>query len=218
MKILGLSTSFRVNGNTDTLIHKALESARQAGAETEFISVVGKNIRPCEGCMACQKIHRCKIQDDMQEIYPKLAEADGIILGTPVFLWTVSGMAKVIMDRTFCMRFPKLQLQNKVGGMVIAASRTGIMNAASVMDMYFRNNHMITADIVTGLGNEKGSVLQDEFAMQEAWELGRQMVALAEQGFRYPDEYDCDLNTYVRRTYGKKSSPFEQMNSERQGE
>lgn len=211
MKVLGISTSFRIHGNTEILIQRALESARLAGAETEFLSVAGKNIRPCEGCMSCQKTHRCWIQDDMQQVYPKLESADGIIIGTPVFLWTVSGMAKVILDRTYCMRFPQLRLQNKVGGMVIAASRTGIMNAASVLDLYFRNNHMTTADIVTGLGSEKGSVERDEFAMQEAWELGEQMVALIRQGFRYPEKYCCDLNTYVRRTYGKRSSPFEEM-------
>ena len=209
MKILGISTSFRANGNTEILMKTALESAEKEGADTEFLSVIGKEIRPCEGCMSCQKTFRCKIDDAMQEIYPKMLSADGVILGSPVFFWTLSGIAKVLIDRTYCLRFPKLALQNKVGGMILVASRTGIMNAASVLDLYFRNNHMITADIVTGLGSEKGSVLKDEFAMQEAAELGRQMVALARQGFRYPDTYDCDLNTYVRKTYGKKSSPFE---------
>lgn len=211
MKILAISCSYRKDGNTEILLRKALESVVELGAETELYSVSGKDIRPCEGCMACQVTHKCKIADDMQELYKKMEEADGIIIGTPVFLWSVSGVCKVILDRTFCMRFPELSLANKVGGMVVVGSRTGLMNAASVLDMYYRNNHMLTADIVTALGTQKGSVLMDEFAMQEACELGRQMVGLANAGFKYPEEYDCDLNTYVRRTYGKKSSPFEQM-------
>jgi len=211
MKILGISCSLRKGGNTETLMIETLNSAREDGAQVELISLIGKDIKPCQGCMACQKTFKCKINDDMQEIYPKLIEADGIILGTPVFFWTLSGMAKVFIDRTFALRFPKLLLASKVGGMIISASRTGIMNAANVLDLYFRNNHMITADIVTGLGNEKGSVKKDEFAMKEAYVLGKQMVALVNQDFEYPETFDCDLNTYVRRTYGKKSSPFEQM-------
>ena len=70
MKVLGISCSLREGGNSEILIREALASAGRAGAETEFLSLVGKTIRPCEGCYACLPKGRCKVEDDMQDIFP----------------------------------------------------------------------------------------------------------------------------------------------------
>jgi multimeric flavodoxin WrbA len=208
-KILGVCCSLREEGNTEILVRETLASARECGAEVEFLSLIGKNIQPCGGCLGCVKTGQCKIDDDMKAIYPKLLEADGIIVGTPVFLWSVAGLTKVFMDRTFALRHPSLKLSNKVGAAVVVASRTGIMNAAELLTLYFKNNHMLPADIVTAFGRDKGAVRHDEFAMKEAYELGRQMVDLAALNFRFPPEYDCDFQTFVARKYGITSPPFE---------
>lgn len=209
MKVLGISTSLRKGGNTEILVKEALSGAKKAGAKTEFLSLIGKTIKPCEGCFACTKKGICKVKDDMQDIFPKLLEADGIILGTPVYLWSISGLAKVFLDRTFSLRHPSLKLANKIGGTVVVTSRTGLINAAGILNLYFTNNHMISADIVTGLARGKGAIKKDQFAMKEASEMGKQVVALIRAKYKFPEEYDSAFHTYIQREYGIKSPPFE---------
>ena len=85
MKILAVSCSPRKNGNTMAMLEKALEAARGDGAEVELYSVADKDIRPCDGCWYCRDKNQCHIKDDMQELYDKLVEADGIIFGTPIY-------------------------------------------------------------------------------------------------------------------------------------
>jgi multimeric flavodoxin WrbA len=208
MKILGISTSLRKGGNTEILVKEALSGAKNAGIETEFLTLIGKTIQPCHGCFACTKKGRCKLKDDMQGIFPKLLEADGIILGTPVYLWSLSGLAKVFIDRTFSLRHPTLSLANKVGGIIVVGSRTGLINAVNILNLYFGNNHMFSTDMVTGLAREKGAIRKDVFAMKEAEEMGRQMAALIRTKPAFPPEYDCGFHTYIQREYGLKSPPF----------
>ena len=72
MKILAISMSPRAKGSTVTLLEKALEGAREAGAETELYSVSGKKIEGCDGCWGCAKTGQCHIKDDMQGLYDKM--------------------------------------------------------------------------------------------------------------------------------------------------
>ena len=88
MKILGIVCSPRSGGNTEILVRKALESAEKEGAEVEAWSVAGKDLKPCDHCLSCIKTGQCHIKDDMQALYPKMIEADGIVLGSPVYFWS----------------------------------------------------------------------------------------------------------------------------------
>ena len=87
MKVLGVSFSFRKSGNSETLLREALKGAGECAAETELVSLSGKNIGPCRGCMSCKEAGICALKDDMQEIYPRLEEADGLILAGPVYYY-----------------------------------------------------------------------------------------------------------------------------------
>ena len=135
MKILGICCSPRKAGNTELLIEKALEGARAAGAETELYRMAGRDIRPCDGCSSCRKTGVCHIQDDMQEVYEKMAAADGIIFGTPVYFYSMDAQAKTLIDRTFSMNRPESSLENKVGGVITVAGSLGLIDA--IKDLYF---------------------------------------------------------------------------------
>jgi len=209
MKVLGITCSLRKGGNTEILIRETLSSAKEAGAEVELLTLIGKEIKPCDGCGTCRKEGECHIKDDMQPIYEKLLEAEGIILGTPVYFWNMTGQAKVLLDRTYCLRHPRFKLQNKVGGIVVVAGRRGLANTAMSIQTYFVAHHMIVADSVAGLGNVKGSVKKDEYAMKGAWETGKQLVALIRKGFEFADGYDRPNYEYIKEKYGVSSSPFE---------
>jgi len=179
LKILGIVCSPRSGGNTEILVRKALESAEKEGAETETWSVAGKDVKPCDHCLTCIKTGQCHIKDDMQALYPKMIEADGIILGSPVYFWSVTAQAKIVIDRTYALRRPTNRLEGKVGGAIAVAGRRGQVEALTVINNFFLGQGMIPAGLgVDGRGSEKGDIKQDERALTGATELGRRMVEL----------------------------------------
>jgi multimeric flavodoxin WrbA len=136
-------------------------------------------IAPCDGCMTCHGSGECRIIDDMQKVYQKILDADGIILGSPVYFWSVSGQTKILMDRTYALRYPYHKLKNKVGGAIVATGRRGSVNALSVINNFFLGHDMLVTGIgISGHGTELGEIKQDERAMQGAKSLGTQMVQL----------------------------------------
>lgn len=196
-KVLGISCSPRRGGNTEILIHEALKGAKEEGADIEFLSLIGKNIKPCDECRTCETKGVCYIKDDMQEIYGKLLNADGIILGSPIFFWSLCGQAKVFLDRTYALSFPRLQLANKVGAGIAVAGRGGLMNGLMTLQQYFLNNHMLPAEVVPGLAREKGEIRKDERAMGTAYEMGREVVQLIKTGFKFPAEFDVPIYRHL---------------------
>jgi multimeric flavodoxin WrbA len=124
MKILGISGSPRKNGNTEFAVRHALEILRGEGAETEFLSLAGKDIHPCTGCWACEKARECVFKDDMAEILDAMRRCDGLILGSPVYFGMISGTLKNMMDRSVPLRpqyEEEKELSGKVGGGIACA-------------------------------------------------------------------------------------------------
>jgi len=186
MRILGIVGSARKEGNTEILVKEALEAARQAGAETELVLVADKDIAPCDGCGACVENGICKIKDDMQEIYQKLEQADGVIFGTPVYFANVSAQTKAIMDRTYAfLRVRKLR--GKVAAAIVAARRVGAGQTLTLLYTYFMSQRMIVAGGGIGYGRKKGDVrqgvggTQDVSALDEAKAVGRNVVWMVER-------------------------------------
>lgn len=99
MKVLGIMGSPRKQSNTEILLDKALEGAREAGAEVEKVLVSKLKMSPCLEIYACRKDGNCVIKDDMQSLYDKLLEADHIIFASPIFFYGVTSQAKAIIDR-----------------------------------------------------------------------------------------------------------------------
>jgi len=99
MKVLGIMGSPRRQSNTEILLDKALEGAREAGAEVEKVLASKLKISPCLEIYACRKDGDCAIKDDMQLLYKKLLEADHIIFASPIFFYGVTSQAKALVDR-----------------------------------------------------------------------------------------------------------------------
>ena len=97
--ILALYGSPRRRGNTSLLLRKAVQGAREAGADVEEIVLRDKKMSPCLELYGCKKTGRCVIRDDFQEIYDKILAARGIMLASPIFFYTVSAHTKILMDR-----------------------------------------------------------------------------------------------------------------------
>ena len=102
-KVIVISTSLRHGSNSDMLADKFIEGAKATGNEVEKISLVGKDIQFCKGCMACQKLGRCVIKDDVNDIMAKVLEADVVAWATPIYYYEMSGQMKTIIDRMNAM-------------------------------------------------------------------------------------------------------------------
>ena len=127
-RVIVISTSLRRGSNSDMLADKFVDGAKAAGNEVEKISLVGKNIQFCKGCMGCQKaaiereqseacfdsaereqsrpkvkLGRCVINDDVNDIMAKVLQADVICWATPIYYYEMSGQMKTLIDRMNAM-------------------------------------------------------------------------------------------------------------------
>ena len=106
MKISAFLGSPRKAGNTAQVTGWVLAEAAKAGHETELVQLADKTIGGCSECFACHEVPDrpgCSIKDDMQALYPKMLEADCILIASPVFCWTFSAQMKSVLDRTYCL-------------------------------------------------------------------------------------------------------------------
>jgi len=176
--IIGISCSPRANSNTDMLVEAVLEAAAPKTARTEFVKVAAMNISPCDACWSCRESGACHIADDMQSLYPKLEQADGIVIGTPVHMGhNVSGHAQIFLDRTFPFWHQK-KLKNKVGGSIAVGNRRGGICSTRVINDVLLDQEMIIAGYVTGYALAAGDIQKDPRAFREASELGKRMLEL----------------------------------------
>ena len=98
-KIVAIYGSPRRSGNTATLLKQAVKGARDAGAEVREFVLRDLKMSPCLEIYKCKESGRCAIQDDFQIIHDEMLAADGMILASPIFFYTVSAHTKILMDR-----------------------------------------------------------------------------------------------------------------------
>uniref|UniRef100_A0A831ZVU9 Flavodoxin family protein n=1 Tax=Desulfacinum infernum TaxID=35837 RepID=A0A831ZVU9_9BACT len=113
MRIVGIYGSPRPNGNTDKMLDAFLEGARKAGAWVDALYVRKLSLQGCIGCGGCDETGQCVVQDDMQQVYPLLEEADGIVLASPVYFYNVTGQVKLLIDRCQALFMKKMLNERK---------------------------------------------------------------------------------------------------------
>lgn len=178
MKLIGICGSPR-KGNTEWMLRELLEAAAKAGAETELILLREKDIKGCDGCLSCEaggKKRRgiCKIQDDMQQIYPKLMEADGLAFGTPAYFEMLSGLLKNFIDRT-CPIWPKLESKPIIG---IAVAEEGVGKAIENLKTYSFVCGMRWVGHVTALAKAPEQVSNNREVKRRLERLARKLVSM----------------------------------------
>ncbi len=176
MKVLGVCGSPR-KGNTEWMLTKVMDAAREAGAETELVLLRQKDIRLCRGCLTCEVDHDrkpgvCVIKDDMAVLLPKLLEANGIVFGTPVYFYLLSGLLKNFLDRTVPI-WPLLKGKRAAG---VAVAEDGIGKALENLRTYTDLCRMPWVGEVSALATKPGEVASNEAVAVSLAELGRRMV------------------------------------------
>ncbi|MBW2369570.1 MAG: flavodoxin family protein [Deltaproteobacteria bacterium] len=162
VKILGIAGSPRKNGNTTTLVQKALEGAASVpNVETELYQLAGKKVHYCIACFKCLEKGKCIIEDDLQEIADKYMAADGIIWGAPVYFVSLPASMKAVIDRLGNSLATRYVLQGgdiprlcKVGGAVTGgAHRNGgqdlVLSYLNDCNLIL-NGFSVSGDTITG--------------------------------------------------------------------
>lgn len=98
-KVLVISTSLRRNSNSHALAEEFAKGAKEAGHQVELISLIGRQIEYCVGCLSCQRTGQCVIEDDANLIAEKMLKADVVCYATPIYYYEMSGQMKTLLDR-----------------------------------------------------------------------------------------------------------------------
>ena len=186
MKVLGIMGSPRIKGNTDLLLEEALKGAQSQGADVEKIVVDKLKIAPCKEYLGCFRDGNCVIRDDMDAIYPKLLEADVVIIASPVFFYGVTSQAKALIDRCQALWARKHILKQSLpnGGrkgalIAVGATRGKRLFEGVVLTVkyFFEAIGVEYADelLVRGV-DARGEIKQHATALADAFELGKRMA------------------------------------------
>ena len=188
VKVLGISASPRVKGNSDLLLRQALAGAESAGAHVEYIRLSDYKIAPCIECNACYTTGRCEVQDDYQQLLAKILDAGRLILATPIFFMTVCAQAKTFIDRSQCLWAHRYVLKKELitpesdrRAIVIAVggskSTKMFENIRSTMKPYFDSLQMqYVANLFVNKVNTLGEIEKHPSAMKEAFRLGKELT------------------------------------------
>jgi len=187
MKVLGIVGSPRRHGNTEILLDKALEGAREAGAEVEKVLVSNLKISPCLEIYACFKDGNCIIKDDMQMLYRKLLEADHVIFASPIFFYGVTSQAKAVIDRcqalwarSHVLGMGKDDKRARRGVFISVGATRGekLFDGAVLTVKYFFDAIGVKYSgdlLIRGIDN-KGQIKEHPTALEDAFRLGQDLV------------------------------------------
>jgi multimeric flavodoxin WrbA len=182
MRVLGICGSPHLDGNTAYALRHALHLLQQAGLETEFISLAGLNIHPCDGCHR-HRDGKCVHDDDMTPLYEAMLRCDGLILASPVYMGMVTGQMKVMMDRTVLFRSGgQLRLSGKVGaGIACGGFRNGGQELTlQNMQTFFLQQDMLAISDGPGYSHSGaamvGKAADDTLGLKTVENLARRMA------------------------------------------
>jgi multimeric flavodoxin WrbA len=188
LKVVAFNGSARKGGNTAILLRYILQELEKQGIQTELVELSGATIHGCLACRKCstRKDRRCSQADDMGNVcIDKMADADGIILGSPTYVADVTPTIKALMDRACLVsKANGGMFRHKVGAAVVAVRRAGAIHAFDALNHFFLINEMIVPGSSywnIGIGWEAGDVEKDAEGIQTMRVLGQNMAWLLQK-------------------------------------
>lgn len=181
MKVLVINGSPHPNGCTARALTEVEKTLAEQGIETERINVGNKDVRGCIACGYCQSHGKCVFNDIVNETAPKFAEADGLVVGTPVYYAGSNGQLHAFLDRLFFSTGGTIDCTMKVGATVVSSRRAGSTSAFADLNMFFAIKSMPIVSStywneVHGFTSE--DVEKDLEGLQTMRNLGRNMAFL----------------------------------------
>jgi multimeric flavodoxin WrbA len=185
MKVIAFNGSGRKDGNTAILLNVVLGELSNEGIETEMIQLAGKSPQGCIACYKCSenKDQKCAVTTDrLNEYLAKMIEADGILLGSPVYFADATAGIKALIERCGMVAGANGGLfKRKVGAAVVVARRAGAIGAFDTLNHLFQHGQMIIVGSSywnVGIGRDPGQVREDAEAIRTMQTLGKNMAWL----------------------------------------
>ena len=190
MKVVAFNGSPRPSGNTEVLLESALKPAADAGHEVTLFRLNTMRLKPCQDCGGCDTSGKCIINDDMSEIYDAIRQADRIILASPIFFFSLSAQAKIMIDRCQAFWCEKYLLKRPiepgihgrkgllllVGGM---KKDVGVQCAEACAKAFFRTVSVPEHKTLSFLGvDAKGAILEHPTALHDAADAGKKLITI----------------------------------------
>ena len=175
-KVLVISTSLRAKSNSDNLTECLMKGAQAAGHEVEQISLKGKELKFCIGCLACQKTQACVLKDDAVWIAEKVKNADTLVFVTPIYYYEMSGQMKTLLDRLNPL-YPSDYRFRKVYMLMTAAEDEDYVPEKAVnglqgwVDCFEKAT--LAGTLFCGGINDPGEALGKKEAQDKAYEFGK---------------------------------------------
>ncbi len=215
MKILAIIASPRgMQGNTGRLLEEVLAGVKEAGAETEILSLKTMNVQPCVACDVCHKTGICNIKDDYEGIKNKLFGCDGFILASPNYIFSVSAQMKALFDRCngliHCMA-----LEGKYAAVVETSGGGEDDEVIAYMERFVNT---LGANSVGGIGSPMAGIraFPDETDLYDkARSLGRELCRCVAEGRTFPEQ-DAFISGFKARMTGLVDFMKEQWVFERE--
>ena len=205
MKVLLLNGSPRANGNTALALGEVAATLRAEGLEAEIVHVGHLAIRSCIACGKCGELGKCVFDDIVNEVAEKLEEADGLVLGTPVYYAAANPTLTALLTRLFySARFPKTM---KVGASIVIARRGGCSAAFDELNKFFTISGMpvVSSQYWNSVhGGRPGEAAQDAEGLQTMRTLGRNMaflirsIALGREKYGIPQREKGIATNFIR--------------------
>ena len=205
MKVLMINGSPRKNGNTSLALGEMEKIFAGQGIEVVSVQVGGKDIRGCIACGSCAKTGKCVFDDIVNELAPIFEEADGLVVGTPVYYASANATVIALLDRLFySTSFDKTM---KVGAGVVVARRGGLSATFDELNKYFTISGMPVASSQywnSVHGRLPGEAEQDEEGLQTVRMLARNMaflmksIALGKETYGLPEKEPWKPTHFVR--------------------
>ena len=206
MKVLMINGSPRADGNTATALKEMEKVFLEEGVEVEIVHVGNKDIRGCIACGQCRQLGKCVFDDAVNEVAPKLAECDGLVLGSPVYYASANATLMAFVTRLFYST-GHIRKTMKVGASVVVARRGGLSSTYDEMNKFFGISGM---PIASGQywnslhGSAPGEVAQDAEGMQGMRTLARNMtflmrsIALGKEKYGIPEKEKTVFTNFIR--------------------
>ena len=177
-KVLIITTSLRAKSNSDVLAERLLAGAKDAGHDVEMISLKGKTIKFCIGCLACQKTQQCVLKDDAVAIAEKVKNADTLVFVTPIYYYEMSGQMKTLLDRMNPL-YPSDYKFRKVYLLSVAAEDEEETPEKAISGMQgwvdcFEKAELVGSLFCGGLNNA-GEAIGKKEAQDEAYQFGKSL-------------------------------------------
>ena len=178
MKVILLNGSPHANGTTFRALSEVASSLQENGIETEIITVGDKEVSGCKACCACVKIGKCVKDDIVNVLVEKIQNADGVVVGSPVYYASINGTLKAILDRVF---FAKKTFAHKPAAAVAVARRAGTTATLDIINKYFMINNMpVVGSMYWNMvfGSNGVQAEEDKEGLQTMRMLGKNMAWL----------------------------------------